>query len=250
MPNPSGSWSELSLAGHPCRVFEPGVPSDHGYVVLYLHGVHLGRLDEHPEFAAEFDRRGLRVIAPITRRSWWTDKICPEFDPEISAEKYVVDRVVPHIAQRWDARPPRIALLGTSMGGQGALRLAFRHPDTFPIAAAISPAIDYHTRWEEGDETLPSMYPDQEAARQDTAILHVHPLYWPRNLWFCCCPSDVRWHEGAERLRMKLSALGIPHAYELEFEGGGHGFGYYRQMAAPAINFINERLERERLRIV
>ena len=30
------------------------------------------------------------------------------------------------------------------MGGQAALRLAYRHPEKFPIAAAIAPAIDFH----------------------------------------------------------------------------------------------------------
>ena len=102
----------------------------------------------------------------------------------------------------------------------------------------------------EGDETLPLMYASAEAARQDTATLHVHPLNWPRHLWFCCDPTDYRWHESAERLRMKLAALGIPYDCDLETEGGGHGFEYYDRMAEPALEFIVERLERERLRVV
>jgi S-formylglutathione hydrolase FrmB len=135
------------------------------------------------------------------------------------------------------------------MGGQGALRLAFKHPNIFPIVAAISPAIDYQLRWNEGDEMLPQMYADPEAIRQDTATLHVHPLNWPRNIWFCCDPTDYRWHESADRLRMKLNAIGIPHEHDLETTGGGHGFAYYEKMAPMAVRFIAERLERERLRI-
>lgn len=238
------------MAGHACRVYEPPVPNEHGYVVLYLHGVHLGNLRDHPPFVEQFDRHGLRVIGPVTQRSWWTDKICSEFDAEITAERFVLERVVPEIAARWRARPPQMALLGTSMGGQGALRFALKYPDTFPTVAAISPAIDYQLRWDEGDETLPQMYPDPEAARQDTATLHVHPLNWPRNIWFCCDPIDARWHASADRLHMKLSALGIPHEYELEVEAGGHGFVYYNHMAERAIDFLVERLERERLRVV
>ena len=237
------------MAGHACQVYEPAQVSPHGYAVMYLHGVHLGNLRDYPAFAEQFDRYGLRMIAPMTNRSWWTNKICAEFDPDITAERYVKDHVVPAIAERWAVRPPRIALLGTSMGGQGALRFAFRFPDTFPIAAAISPAIDYHLRWNEDDETLPLMYDDQEAARQDTAILHIHPLYWPRHTWFCCDPTDLRWHTSADRLHMKLSALGIPHEHLLEERGGGHGFEYYSKMAPRAIGFIAERLERERLRV-
>jgi S-formylglutathione hydrolase FrmB len=244
-----GIWSQIDLAGHVCQTYVPPRPSPYGYVVIYLHGVHANRLDDKPEFAREFERHGLRVICPRTERSWWTDKICEEFDSRISAERYVIDPVLAWIAEQWGSQPPQIALLGTSMGGQGALRMAFRHPRTFPVAAAISPAIDYHLRLDEGDETLGLMYPDSEAARQDTATLHVHPLNWPRNVWFCCDPIDLRWHESAERLRMKMAALGIPHDCDLESSGGGHGFEYYNRMAAKAIGFIAERLESERLRV-
>jgi S-formylglutathione hydrolase FrmB len=245
----TGSWSQVELAGHACDVYEPPQPSPHGYVVVYLHGVHLNRLSDQPAFVRQFDRHGLRVVCPRTARSWWTDKICEEFDPHITAERYVVDHVLAWIESHWQVKPPRIALLGTSMGGQGSLRLAFKHPRLFPVAAAISPAIDYHLRMDEGDETLPLMYADREAARQDTATLHVHPLNWPRNLWFCCDPTDLRWHESAEKLRMKLAALGIPHECDLETTGGGHGFEYYNRQAEKALDFVARRLESERLRV-
>ena len=249
MSVPQPGWSEVDLAGHTADIFEPARRNPHGYVAIYLHGVHLNRLVDQPAFVAELERHGLPLVCPRTARSWWTDKLCAEFDSEITAERYLLDRVVPWIAERWNAAPPRIALFGTSMGGQGALRFAFKHPNVFPIAAAISPAIDYHLRMREGDETLPLMYRDAEQARQDTATLHVHPLNWPRNLWFCCDPVDYRWHESADRLRMKLSALGIPHECDLQTSGGGHGFEFYNRMAPRAIGFIAERLERERLRV-
>lgn len=249
MPFLSG-WSETNIANHPCDVFTPDEPSAHRFVVIYLHGVHLGRLTDKPPFTAAFQRHGLPVVAPMTARTWWTDKICPEFDAQITAERHLLDNVMPWIRQHYGAQPPEIALLGTSMGGQGGLRFAFKYPDTFPIVAALSPAIDYHRRWDEGDDTLPRMYADAEAARQDTATLHIHPLNWPRNIWFSCCPTDAEWIESADRLRMKLGALGIPHDCDLETEGGGHGFEYYSQMAGTAIDYIAERLERERRRIV
>jgi hypothetical protein len=94
------------------------------------------------------------------------------------------------------------------------------------------------------------MYPDPEAARQDTAILHVHPLNWPRHQFFCCDPDDYRWWESADRLRMKLYSLGIPHERDLETTGGGHGFDYYNRMAGRAIKFLADKLDEERRRIV
>jgi S-formylglutathione hydrolase FrmB len=220
---------------------------------MYLHGVHLNRLSDKPVFTAELERLGLPAICPRTARSWWTDKICPEFDARFSAERYLLEHVLPYLADRWQSQPPRIGLFGTSMGGQGALRLGFRHPNKFPVVVGISPAIDYQQRLrhpEDEDEPLFEMYPDPEAARQDTATLHVHPLNWPRNIWFCCDPDDHRWHDSADRLRMKLYSLGIPHTCDLQTSGGGHGFEYYNRMAGTALQFLYDGLERERLRIV
>jgi S-formylglutathione hydrolase FrmB len=246
----SGNWSVVDVAGHVADVYEPPRPSPHGYAVIYLHGIHQNRLTDKPAFEHEFARHGLRVVCPRTGRSWWSDKPCAQFDPAITAERYVVDSVTDWMRSAWNVQPPGIALFGTSMGGQGALRISFRHPRQFPVVVGISPAIDYHLRMDEGDETLAAMYPDKEAARQDTATLHVHPLNWPRNVWFCCDPIDVRWHESAERLRMKMAALGIPHACDLETSGGGHGFEYYNRMAEKSIAFLVERLDSERLRVV
>lgn len=242
-------WHVETVAGHPCDVFVPAQPHAHGHVVLYLHGVHLQRLVNNAAFTAEFQRHGLHCLAPLTQRSWWSNRICREFDATRSAEAHVVQHVLPEIAARGNAASPRVALLGTSMGGQGALRLAFKYPNLFPVVAAISPAIDFQTRIREGDETLYEMYGDEETARQDTATLHVHPLNWPRNIWFACDPTDERWHDSSEKLRSKLYSLGIPHVVDLETTGGGHGFTYYNQMARAAVQFLIDRLEAERLRI-
>jgi S-formylglutathione hydrolase len=247
--NHRDGWSSVEVAGKTCDMFEPVAANPHGFVVIYLHGVHGVRLIENQVFTAEFARHGLRVIAPLADRSWWADRVCAEFDAKLTAERHVLDNVLRFASEQWNAAPPRVALLGTGMGGQGALRLAFKHPSKFPVTAAISPAIDYQLRWNDGDETLPLMYTDQEAARQDTATLHVHPLNWPRHVWFCCDPADYRWHESTERLRSKLVALGIPHEYDLESSGGGHSFTYYNRMAPAAVQFIVDQLEHERLRV-
>jgi S-formylglutathione hydrolase FrmB len=245
-----GTWTTETLAGHPVDLFEPQTRNPHGFVAIYLHGVHLTRLAGNEVFGRELDRHGLPVVAPMTQRSWWTDRIVKEFDRELTAEKHVLRNVVPWIAERYGAKPPRIGLFGTSMGGQGALRFAYKYPDTFPVVAAISPAIDFHKRYYEGDPTIPEMYSEPEAARQDTCLLQMHALNWPRHQWFCCDPTDERHHDSADRLRMKLSALGIPHERDLETSAGGHSFEYYNHMAPTALKFVAERLEKERLRVV
>ena len=245
-----GIWTSETVSGHTCDVYQLPSPNENGYVVLYLHGVHLGKLREQPAFMQQIDKHALSVVSPLTGPSWWTDRICPQFDSKITAHAYILDDVLPFIERRFGCGPPRIGLLGTSMGGQGALRLAYKLPDVFPVVAAISPAIDYQTRIVEGDEVLAQMYEDPEAARQDTATLHIHPLNWPRHQFFCCDPTDSRWFDSADRLRMKLSSLGVPFECDLETVGGGHEIAYYHLMAERAVDFLFQRLERERLRIV
>jgi S-formylglutathione hydrolase FrmB len=251
MAEPSGEWTKTKVGGHSCYLFEPARPSEHHYTVLYLHCSHAAKLSAVGAFSREFDRHGLRVIQPMTGLSWWTDRPWLGFDPEITAERYLLDRVLPFVAEHWNSRPPQLVLLGVSMGGQGALRIAYKHPNVFPTVAAISPAIDFQKRIEEGvDPGLAEMYRDAEDARQDTATLHIHPLNWPRNQFFCCDPTDYRWHDSADRLRMKLASLGVPFECDLETIAGGHSFEYAAHMAPRVVAYLAERLERERLRVV
>ena len=69
----SGQWHELSIGGHPADVFEPAVKNPQGFVVLYLHGVHLNRLVDKVPFIEQFEKYGLTVVAPFTKRSWFKD---------------------------------------------------------------------------------------------------------------------------------------------------------------------------------
>ena len=245
-----GVWQEETVAGHPCDVFEPSERNPHNQALIYLHGVHMERLVDKQPFIDQFDHHGLVVVSPMAARSWWTDKICEEFDSVLTAEQHVLENILPYVQQRFETADRQVGLLGTSMGGQGSLRFSYKYPDLFPVVAAISPAIDYQRRFDQGDETLPLMYAEPEAARQDTATLHVHPLNWPRHQFFCCDPTDADWYESSDRLQMKLASLGIPHECDMETESGGHGFTYYNHMAARAIGFLAERLEAERRRLV
>src|SRR5437868_11823500 len=105
-----GTSTLETVAGHPCDVYLPPERNKHGYVVLYLHGVHENRLLNKTAFIEQFDRHGLAVVAPHTKRSWWTDKICLEFDLKISAQRHVLENVMPFIESQLGAKPPRVGL--------------------------------------------------------------------------------------------------------------------------------------------
>jgi S-formylglutathione hydrolase FrmB len=245
-----GQWSEAEVAGHACHLYQPTAPSPQGYAVLYLQGLQAARLKCQTGIMQEFERHGLWVVEPEGDHSWWVDRISPRFDPEISGERYVLNKVLPFLKEHGQCEPPRIALLGASMGGQGALRLSYKYPNIFPVVAAVYPSIDFQKKIDEGDPVLSAMYRDAEDARQDTATLHIHPLNWPRHQFFCCDPADERWYESADRLHMKLYSLGVPHECDLDTTAGGHSWQYFEHMAPRVIGFLAEALDQERRRVV
>ena len=255
-------WTTIDVAGHACELYQPPRPLP-GRAVIYLHGVKERTLLESTGLRDAIEAAGLPAIAPRTGRSWWLDRIMPAFDKGVSPERFVVEHVRGEIERRFDVRSPGIALVGTSMGGQGALRIAYRHPALFPVTGAIAPAIDFHLAMRDADDrddghyydTLWETYGDVERARQDTAILHVHPLNWPRHQCFASDPSDLHWYDGAVRLQGKLRALGIPHTARLESRGpfaagrNGHSTEYYDRVAPDVIRFLLDALDLESRRL-
>ncbi|MEO2090430.1 MAG: alpha/beta hydrolase-fold protein, partial [Gemmataceae bacterium] len=131
-------WTRTDIAGKPADVFEPADPPR--FAVLYLHPVGLESLADNAAYTAELAKHRLACCAPFGARSWWSDRVCPEFDPTLTAERHLLDHVVPWMRDRW-RRP--IGAVGISMGGQGAVRLGFKHPDRFPVVGSVAGAFDY-----------------------------------------------------------------------------------------------------------
>jgi len=254
-PPASAPWSIVSVAGHECEVYAPPQPLP-GRALIYLHDLRASRLQDFAPLRTAIEAARLPTLAPLTGRSWWLDRIMPAFDPRITPERFVSDTIRAEVAHRFGVTPPGIGLVGTGMGGQGTLRLAYRYPAIFPVAAAIAPAIDFHEGMRRADErddgelfdTLWHSFGDVELARQDTAILHVHPLNWPRHQWFASDPDDPHWHDGAARLHSKLNALGIPHEARIDARFAGRA-AFLDRMAAEAIGFVVAALDQESRRL-
>ena len=254
-PAPRPHWSLITVADHACELFEPP-GAEPGRAAIYLHGVHESWLQDSAGLRDAIEAASLPVIAPRTGRSWWLDRIMPAFDRSITPERFVLEQARAEIVQRFGVQSPGIALIGEGMGGQGAMRISYRHPTVFPVSAAISPAIDFHLAMRECDDrddgeyydTLWETYGDVERARQDTAILHVHPLNWPRHQWFASDPSNLHWHDGATRLQSKLRALGIPHTAVLESRGTTTA-GLAANLAPDMIRFVVDALRQESRRL-
>jgi S-formylglutathione hydrolase FrmB len=243
-----GHWQQVEIAEKAADVFFPSKWSPGNFAVLFLHGHGLVTLTENAVYTAHFERLGLACVCPHGKRSWWGDRVCEEFDSRQTPVNYLRQSVLPWMAEHFRAAPPAIALLGVSMGGQGALRLAYRFPHEFPIVAALAPAIDFHI-WYGRGLPLDEMYPDAEAVRQGTATLLLHPLNWPRHQLLMCDPADGDWFEGTERLASKLYSTGIPFERDFETQHGGHSWEYFNHVAQRVMQFLAGALEQESRRL-
>ena len=234
-------WTETTISGRPAEVFDPPDAKSES-AVIYLHGYAGESLKENEVWTSLFAKERLRVVRPEGGPCWWLDALSPDFDDTQTPMSYLRHDVMSWIAEQWGARSPRVALLGVSMGGQGALNLAYRHGREFPVVAALSPAIDFHRIYGEGFR-VEAIFDDAEAARMETAVLNLHPMNWPRFQFFCSDPKDRLWHEGSERLASKLSSSGVPFESDLRTSRGGHGWEYFNAMAEQAITFVSRSLD-------
>ena len=234
-------WSTTEIDGHRVDVFDSAIEETPAGCVLFLHGHGRIMLNENETFSRLFKQHRLVAVCPDGGRSWWLDRICSDFSTDISPQQWLVDCLLPFIDDRFKIQPPKVAVLGISMGGQGALQLSFRHAGQFPVVAAVSPAVDFYQLFGQG-LPLDEMFVDAEDARQASVVLNLHPLAWPRHQWFCCDPQDTDWFDGCTRLGMKLSSSGVLHERDLETSAGGHGWDYFNHMAAAAVAHLAKGL--------
>jgi S-formylglutathione hydrolase len=241
-------WQQVVIGDKPADVYFPSCRSPQKFSVLFLHGHGRITLKDNAVYTSHLERLGLACVCPHGERSWWGDRICREFDAAVTPTAYLRDSVLPWMKEQCQCAPPAIALLGVGMGGQGALRLAYRFPEQCPIVAAVAPTIDFQI-WLGRGLPLDDMYPTAEAARQDTATLAMHPLHWPRHQLLMSDPTDVEWFDSAQRLASKLSSTGIPFECDFETRHGGQSWNYINHVADRVTQFMVGALEQEQLRL-
>ncbi|TWT96626.1 hypothetical protein Pla108_23950 [Botrimarina colliarenosi] len=227
-----------------------------GVVVLLHDADGLTPLDD-PAWAAALGAHELAAVAPLAGDPWWTDRPATGDDAP-SAESLLLDGIIPWARDRWGDTTP-LALAGVGAGAHGALRIAYKRARQFPVVAAWRPAVDCHLLIDrrmpppagvspEAVRSLAARYRDAEACRQDSALLHLHPLGWPRRQWLGC-PADDPWWEGADRLRMKLAASGVPFEGELDISPSSAANANDPAVADRVVGWIAAALQAERRRV-
>lgn len=95
--------------------------------------------------SARFAERGLILVMPEGDESYYVNAA---ERPQDRFEDYIVNDLITDVESKFPAAAGRAtrAIVGVSMGGFGAVKLALSHPDLFVFAGGISPAVDVPSR--------------------------------------------------------------------------------------------------------
>jgi putative tributyrin esterase len=128
------------------RILMPLKPLQKLQVVYLLHGNGGGFHDwSNYSDVARFAESGLLLVMPEGGSSYYTNAVDP---PRDRFEDYIVQDLISDVESRFPVALGRAnrAVVGVSMGGFGAIKLALQHPDLFAFAGGISSALDVPRR--------------------------------------------------------------------------------------------------------
>jgi S-formylglutathione hydrolase len=132
----------------PYRVYLPAklIPGQKLPVIYLLHG-NGGTFRNWSNYSdvAHYATQGLILVMPEGGSSYYMNAT---LKPADRYEDYLVNDLITDVESRFPAAKGREnrAIVGVSMGGFAAVKLALARPDLFVFAGAISPAIDAPSR--------------------------------------------------------------------------------------------------------
>ena len=115
-------WSVSEIAGKSADVFVPSGPENPNGIVLFLHGYDGVTLKDNPSYTKELTKHNLIGLCPLGPQCWWTDAVYAPFDEERSPVDFLAQEIPNFCRTTWQIEPPKIAVCGVEMGGQGALQ--------------------------------------------------------------------------------------------------------------------------------
>jgi S-formylglutathione hydrolase FrmB len=189
------------------------------------------------------------IVAPEGRRSFYINSA----DGSVRYNDFFLQEFLPHIESKYRIRPGRAgrAISGISMGGYGALRFAFAHPELFSAVSAQSAALIT-----ESPQTLDSASRAGAPLAGVLAAVFGKPInvsHWNDNspfvlakrnattlrklsIYFNCGQDDnYGFEKGAVVLHDELQKEGVKHEYHPY--PGDHSLPYFLSHFAEVMEF-------------
>lgn len=190
------------------------------------------------------------IVAPEGKSSFYINSA----DSRARYGDFFIREFIPYIESHYSIRRERSAraISGVSMGGYGALRFAFAHPELFSSVSAQSAALITASP----QETTAAMHSGSPLGGTLEAFGNpIDVSHWNRNspfvlakqnralirtarfsIYFNCGREDeFGFEKGADELHRQLQAEGIPHEFHLY--PGNHGTAYFLAHLSETLMF-------------
>lgn len=264
LASPGGRIECKSLSsrviGHPvnyCVVLPPSYDADKTRkypVVYFFHGlgdneqmfIHGGAFNLVQDLWERKQISEFLIVTPEAGATFYINS----HNGKVRYEDFLVQEFIPEMETRYRIEHGREnrGVSGVSMGGFGALHLAFRHPDLFAAVSAHSPALI---------SEIPSMAgPSPESSVRSRVLGETFgnppdPSFWDRNspitmarkanltglkIYFDCGDQDdFGFEDGTKSLDKILNSRHIPH--EAHVYPGHHDWQYFAEHLPASLEF-------------
>lgn len=246
-----------------CVLLPPSYDSEktRRYPILYLlHGlgdndqmlVHSGGMNLVEDLWEQHQLGEFLIATPAAGASFYIDS----HDGKRRYEDFFLQEFVPSMERRYRAQSRRGSrgIAGISMGGYGALHIAFRHPQLFAAVGALSAALI---------EKLPNISAQDSLQMSQLRVLGdafgspFDTAFWKQNdpitiartanlaglrIYFDCgSEDDYGFDAGARALDKLLTSRHIPHEFHLY--PGGHDWSYFAEHLPALLEFEFQAFE-------
>ena len=189
------------------------------------------------------------IVCPDGQDSWYFDS---PIDPKMQFETYVSKELVSYIDSHYRTIANRYmrAITGLSMGGHGALFLAFRHPDVFWSCGSMSGNMDitqftdrWHIRARLGNyEDNPQRWHDHAVVNQLDKVKNC-PLKPAQNIIIDDGLNDI-FIKNNIAIHDKMVEMGIDHDFTVR--PGRHSWTYWVNSLDYHMMFFDKAFNRGR----
>ncbi|MDB5249953.1 MAG: esterase family protein [Segetibacter sp.] len=210
-------------------------------VVYLLHGYSGNYADwitKATGFEKAADLYNIIIVCPDGNNSWYWDS---PVDEKYKYETYVSGELVKWVDNHYKTIKGREGrgITGLSMGGHGALYLAFRHQDVFGTAGTMSGGVDirpFPNNWDMAARL--GKYAEQPEVWEKNTVINMLHLLTPNSLSLLIdCGTEDFFYKVNENLHQQLSMRNIPHDYISR--PGAHNWNYWTNAINYQLLFMN-----------
>lgn len=222
--------------------------SKENWPVLYLLHGYGGSYNNWPknvDLGKLADTYEMMIVCPDGAvGSWYWDS---PIDPAFQYETYVALELPKWVDEHYKTRKQNKgrAITGLSMGGHGALYLAFRHQDVFGAAGSMSGGVDirpFPNNWDMAKRL--GAYANQPQRWEQNTVINLLHLLTPKSLALIIdCGTEDFFFKVNENLHQQLLLRNIPHDYYTR--PGAHNWDYWKNSLQYQLLFMRDFFNRK-----